>query len=302
MRCRQVAALTGQHSVTRLCSALGVSRTRYYEWAQQPVSAHHREDRRLLAHIRAIYRQSRQRYGSPRVHAELLAAGIRCSRKRVARLMNQDGLHARPRRRWRSTTQPRSSHRTAPNRLQRQFRVAAPDTVWSGDITYLWTQEGWLYLAVLLDLCSRRVVGWAAGDRLTRELTLEALSRAVTQRRPGAGVLHHSDRGCQYTCGEYQEELTRRGFEISMSRPGDCYDNAPVESFFSTLKAELTRQGPYRTRREAVAALFEYIEVFYNRRRRHSSLGYLSPVTFEERQLGVIACNLHNAQVRSTRC
>jgi putative transposase len=267
-----------------MCQVLGVSRSGYYRWRQASEGLRAREDRKLLVEIRSVFRRTRGRYGSPRIYRELRQNKIRCSKHRVERLMRKEGLRARPRRSFRVTTRSVSSHPKAANQLNQQFTVAPPDRVWAGDITYLWTQEGWLYLAALLDLSSRRVVGWACGERITHELTLSALDRAVQQRHPSAGLLHHSDRGCQYTCGEYQAALSRQGFEVSMSRRGNCYDNAVVESFFSTLKAELETYNRYETRRQAQTELFEYIEVFYNRQRLHSSLGYQSPVAFEEAQ------------------
>jgi putative transposase len=270
--------------VSRMCQVLGVSRSGYYRWCHASEGLRAREDRKLLVEIRTVYRQNRSRYGSPRVYRELKQKKIRCGKHRVERLMRCDGLRARPRRSFRVTTRSVASHPVAPNQLDQQFSVARLDTVWAGDITYLWTQEGWLYLAALLDLGSRRVVGWACGDRITHELALSALDMAVRQRQPPAGLLHHSDRGCQYTCADYQAALGRHGFEVSMSRRGNCYDNAVVESFFSTLKAELDNYDRYETRRQAQTELFEYIEVFYNRQRLHSSLGYQSPVAFEEAQ------------------
>jgi putative transposase len=272
-----------EHSVVRLCEALCVSRGGYYSWLLRPQSRRDREDRQLLPRIRAAFRESRGRYGSPRIHAELREEGIRCGRHRVARLMRQDRLQARPRRRFKRTTQSAHGHTVAGNELQRQFQVAVPDCCWAGDITYIWTQEGWLYLAVLLDLCSRRIVGWAVSDRLTEELTLKALDQALAHRRPSAGLLHHSDRGSQYSARGYRQRLTRHGLRASMSRRGDCWDNAVVESFFSTLKTELfARQRWPETREHARRELFEYIEIFYNRKRRHSALGYVSPSRFEE--------------------
>lgn len=274
---------TSQHSVVRLCVALGVSRGGYYSWLSRPESQRAREDRQLLPRIRAAFRESRRRYGSPRVHAELREQGVRCGRHRVARLMRQDRLQARPRRRFKSTTQSAHVHEVVANELQRQFQVAIPDRCWAGDITYIWTQEGWLYLAVLLDLCSRRIVGWAIGDRLTEELTLKALDQALAHRRPSVGLLHHSDRGSQYAARSYRKKLASHGVRASMSRRGDCWDNAVVESFFSSLKTELfAGQRWPETREHARRELFEYIEVFYNRKRRHSALGYLSPSRFEE--------------------
>jgi transposase InsO family protein len=270
--------------VQGLCQVLGVSRSGYYRWRQHAEGSRAREDRRLLVQIRTVHQQSRGRYGSPRVYRELKKQGEKCGRHRVEHLMRRDGLQARRRRCFRVTTRSALGHPVAPNHLNRQFSVHQLDTVWAGDMTYIWTQEGWLYLAVLLDLCSRRIVGWACSDRITRELALSALAMAVQQRRPSQGLLHHSDRGSQYTCGDYQAELSRQGLQVSMSRRGDCYDNAMAESFFSTLKAELKGYGHHQTRQQAQTELFEYIEIFYNRQRLHSSLGYRSPAEFEKAQ------------------
>ena len=234
-----------QFRVATMCRVLRVSRSGYYRWHRGPESRRAREDRKLRVAIRAIYHRSGGRYGSPRVHQELRQQGVLCGEKRVARLMKEEGLQARRGRRFRRTTCAVSGRRVAPNRLNQEFSVAHPDTVWAGDITYLWTREGWLYLAVLLDLCSRRVVGWSCGDRLSSPLVRSALERALGQRRPAPGLLHHSDQGGQYTCTTYQAELATRGLEVSMSRRGNCYDNAVVESFFSTLKAELPSYGRY---------------------------------------------------------
>ena len=270
--------------VTLMCQVLGVSRSGYYGWRQRPESQRAREDRQLLVQIRAVYKKSGGRYGSPRVHRQLKRQGQACGKKRVARLMGQNGLKSRRRRRFKVTTRSAARHPVVPNHLDQQFCVDRPDTVWAGDITYLWTREGWLYLAVLMDLCSRRIVGWACSESLSHELPLNALAMALGQRQPSAGLLHHSDRGCQYTCAEYQAQLTQRGIQVSMSRRGNCYDNAVAESFFSTLKAELEGLGDYETRQQAQTELFEYIEVFYNRQRLHSSLAYLTPAEFERQR------------------
>lgn len=280
-----------QHGVVRLCLALGVSRGGYYSWLSRTESQKAGQDRQLLLRIRASFRDSRHRYGSPRVHAELREQGVRCGRHRVARLMRKDRLQARPRRRFKSTTQSSHAHAVAANELKRQFEVATLDTCWAVDITYIWTQEGWVYLAVVLDLCSRRIVGWSLSDRITEALTLEALDQALAHRRPQKGLLHHSDRGSQYASREYRKRLADAGLKASMSRRGDCWDNAVVESFFSSLKTELFGGGPWpQTRKEARRELFEYIEVFYNRKRLHSALGYLSPSQFEStRQRGAAA-------------
>lgn len=284
MKYRFIVRHAGEFPVRGLCRVVGVSASGYYRWRGRQESRRSREDRRLRVHIRTIHREMKGRYGSPRIHQELRARGIRCSRKRVARLMQEEHLQGRRRRRYRVTTQSGHRHAVAPNRLNRQFRVEGLNRVWAGDLTYLWTEEGWLYLAVLLDLFSRRVVGWAVSARIDGALTLSALRMALEHGRPPQGLLHHSDRGSQYAAGPYQAVLRHHGLEVSMSRAGDCYDNAVVESFFSTLKLELEGLGRYRTRQEAYRELFDYIERFYNPRRRHSSLGYLSPAQFERAQ------------------
>lgn len=268
-----------EFSVRRMCDALSVSPSGYYAWRKRPMSRAAREDRRLLLEIKSVFRESRETYGSPRVHQGLKQAGFRCSRKRVARLMREEGLRPKKARRFRRTTQASESHQKAPNVLDRKFAPERPNASWAGDITYLWTPEGWLYLAVLLDLYSRRVIGWATSTRITQELVLSALRRALAERDVDEGVLHHSDQGSQYTSDSYQEELLDHEFVISMSRKGNCWDNAVVESFFATLKAELGDQ--FVSRRKAELALIDYIEVFYNRKRLHSSLGYVSPVDAE---------------------
>ncbi len=279
MRYPIIKQLSGEFPVRRLCKMLEVSHGGYYEWRGRAPSPRAREDRRLRVQIRATFRESRDRYGSPRIHKQLRQRGIRCSRKRVARLMRQEGLRARQPRRFRVTTRPTPGRSAAPNVLARRFTVDAVDSVWVGDLTYLWTQEGCLYLAVLMDLCSRRIIGWAVSETMTDDLTLAVLDQSLEQRRPGSGVLHHSDRGSQYSSDDYLDKLRDRGFTISMSRKGDCWDNAPMESFFSTLKFELG--GCFSSRAAARAELFHYIEVFYNRARMHTSIGHQSPAQFE---------------------
>ena len=263
--------------VAILCEVLGVSRSGYYDWARRPESRQAAADRVLAAEIRATHADSRGRYGSPRVHAALRAQGRRVGRKRVARLMRGMGLSARRGRRFRCTTDSRHAFPVAPNLLDRDFTAAAPDRVWLADLTYLWTAEGWLYLAVVLDLCTRRVVGWAMADHLGHELALAALDMAIACRRPAPGLLHHADRGVQYAAHGYRRRLAEHGMLCSMSRKGNCWDNAPMESFYATLKGELVEQRDYLTRDEARADVFQYLEGFYNRRRLHSALGYLTP-------------------------
>ncbi len=234
--------------------------------------------------IRQVHAASRRTYGSPRIYAELREQGVRCSKKRIARVMRGAGIRACRPRRSRTTTDSRHSLPVAANLLNREFAAPAANTKWAADITYIETREGWLYLAVVLDLFSRRVVGWAMQPTLERKLVLAALEMALGQRHCTTTLVHHSDRGSQYASGDYRARLAAAGIRCSMSRRGDCFDNAPVESFFSTLKTELVNQQRFATRQEARRAIFEYVEVFYNRKRRHSALGYLSPVEFEERQ------------------
>ena len=290
-RCAFIAAHRGEHPIRRLCQVLGVSRAGYYAWhrrEQQGPGPRARADGALAQTIQQVHRASQARYGSPRIHAELQAAGVRCSRKRVARLMREQRLAGKRRRRFRVvTTNARHADPVAPNHLARQFAVATiggPDRVWAADYTFLPTRQGFLYLAVVLDLYSRRVVGWAMRHTQDQGLVLDALAMAVAQRQPPPGLVHHSDRGRQYASTVYQRQLTAGGAQASMSRVGDCWDNAVVESFFATLKTELVAGTDWRTRDEARAALFEYLEVWYNRRRRHSTLGYRSPVEFEQQR------------------
>jgi len=274
-----IEKLRGQYPVTAMCEVLDVSPSGYYAWRTRPESARSRADRLLKGEIRSIFEKSRETYGSPRIHGELRDRGIRSSRKRVARLMREDHLHPKKARLFRVTTVSSEAHTKAPNILDRQFEVDAPDTAWVGDITYLWTAEGWLYLAVLLDLYSRRVIGWALSTRMTQDLAISALDRAFFERNPEVGLLHHTDRGSQYTSGRYQKRLKKKGLIVSMSRKGDCWDNAVAESFFATLKIELG--NTFSSREAARLALIDYIEVFYNRQRRHTSLGGLTPAQAE---------------------
>ncbi len=284
-RFRFIQAEKVTYPIALLCRVLEVSRAGYYAWVRRGVSARARADAELMVTIRQLHTRSRATYGAPRVHADLAARKIRVGRKRVARLMRAAGLVgcARRRRAVRTTvTDPAAT--PAPNVVARNFHPGAPDRLWVGDITYVPTEEGWLYVAVLLDACSRRVVGWAMADHLRTELALDALRMALTARRPAGGELvHHTDRGCQYTADRYQTVLTAHGVTCSMSRTGNCLDNAMAESFFATLKSELIDRQVWPTRRAARQAIFEWLEVFYNRQRRHSALGYLSPAAFEER-------------------
>ena len=276
-----IAAEKAQYPIGALCSILGVSRSGFYDWSERGLSARAREDEKLKVHIAAIFERYEGRYGCPRIHAELRADGFHVSRKRVARLMILLGLKCRRKRRFKATTDSNHALPVAENVLDRKFEVDAPDVAWVTDITYVWTSEGWLYLAAILDLFSRRVVGFAMSNRIDRALVLEALRMAVGRRVPNAGLIHHSDRGSQYASADYQRALDELGVTCSMSRKGNCWDNAVAESFFATLKTELVYLTKFKTREEAKRAIFDFIESFYNHRRRHSTLGYVSPVEFE---------------------
>jgi putative transposase len=281
-RYRFIHAERATYAVALLCRVLRVSRAGYYAWAGRGASAHARTDEALTAQIKEAHARSRGTYGVPRIHASLRAAGVRSSRRRVARLMRAAGLAGCRRRRRVRTTVADPAQVPAPNLVARDFTATAIDRLWLGDITYVPTQEGWLYLAILLDAHSRRVVGWAMADHLRTELALDALAMALARRRPGTGLVHHTDRGCQYTAVAYRQALAARGAIASMSRSGDCLDNAMAESFFATLKAELVDARVWPTRAAARTAIFEWLEVFYNRQRYHSALNYHAPVTFEE--------------------
>lgn len=268
----------------QMCDLLAVSRSGYYAWQARPESARQRDDATLLTIIQEIHTQSRGTYGSPRVHAALRACGYRCSRKRVARLMQQAELAGYPRRKRVRTTQADPQAVYAPDLLQRDFQAQAPNQKWIADITYISTPEGWLYLAVVVDLFSRMVVGWAMLPQMTADLVLLALQMAVQRRQPPteARLIHHSDRGGQYTSTAVQALLTRHQIQASMSSAGDCYDNAAMESFFATLKRECVERYTFTSRAHARTVIFDFIEVFYNRVRTHSTLGYLSPLAFEQ--------------------
>lgn len=270
------------HAVRTLCRVLQVSRAAYYQWSHQPLSERARADVQLTTKITAIHARSRQTYGAPRIQAELRTLGQSHSRKRVARLMRLANLAGRYPRRFRRTTiaDPLT---VIPDLVQRNFAPTAPNQLWVGDITYIRTWEGWLYLAVLLDCYSRRVVGWSMADHLRTELPLDALRMALARRGPAPQLIHHTDRGCQYTSDAYTKVVKAHRIRSSLSRPHNCWDNAVAESFFATLKADLVYRHPWPTRAAARGAIFEYIEAFYNPRRLHSTLGNLSPITYEQR-------------------
>ena len=266
-----------------MCSVLRVSASGYYAWRGRPESARARANKALVEDIRRVHADSRRRYGSPRVHASLRAEGKRVGCNRVARLMRDHGIQAHRRRPFRKTTNSNHAFPPAPNLLDRQFASAvAPNQVWLADMTYIATGEGWLYLAAILDLFSRKVVGWAMSETMPQELTLAALNMAITNRNPGPGLLHHSDRGSQYAAHAYRRVLDEHGMRCSMSRKGNCWDNAPMESFFGSLKTELDGDRPFNTRQAARTALFRAIEGWHNRQRLHSSIGYITPANKEQ--------------------
>jgi transposase InsO family protein len=271
--------------VENACRVLKVSVSGYYAWCGRGPSDREIKDARLIDKIREIYERFDGVYGVRRIHRQLVADGESCSRNRVVRLMHKCGLAARRKKKYCVTTDSKHDFAVAPNLLDREFFSSGPNQAWVSDITYIWTQEGWLYLAAVIDLHSRMVVGWSMNERLDRGLVLDALAMAVGRRNPGLGLIHHSDRGSQYASNDYQKVLAKHGMLCSMSRKGDCWDNAVAESFFSTLKTERVHHRLYRSRDEARRDIFEYIEVFYNRVRLHSTLGYLSPAQFESAAL-----------------
>jgi len=277
-----VLAEKAHFEVRRACRVLGIAPSRYYEWERKQRSERAVRDDELLASIRRIFAKFRGRYGAPRVHDQLAREGMRVSRKRVARLMREADLRAKGRRKYKATTDSNHALPIAPNLLERNFHAEQPDSVWVSDITYIWTRQGWMYLAVILDLYSRKVVGWSLAERMTAALVCNALAAAVQLRRPKPGLIFHSDRGSQYASHAFRRQLARHGMRQSMSRKGDCWDNAVAESFFATLKKELVRNRAFDTRDNARSEVFEYIEVFYNRRRAHSLLSYATPDAFED--------------------
>lgn len=282
MRFAFIDAEKAHHRINRLCANLGVSRQGYYAWRDRPPSARTRADTELCVAVREVFDASGASYGSPRVLRELRAQGFEASKRRVERAMRGMGLTPPTPRRHRRTTIANASDAPAPNALARNFIAEKPNQRWVTDITYVWTGEGWAYLAAILDLFSRRIVGWALDSTMHTSLVLRALDSAIVTRQPEVGLLHHSDRGCQYTSFDYRSRLYELGVEVSMSRKGNCWDNAVAESFFATLKKELVHRESWTSRAQLRAAVFEYIETFYNRRRLHSYLGYRTPAQFEE--------------------
>ena len=282
MRFRFIEDRRADYPVRILCDVLGVSPAGYYAWRSRPQSRRSVANRDLVDDIKRVHLDNRGRYGSPRIHAELKAQGRGVGRGRIERLMRRHGIRAimaRPRRV--RTTDSRHDFPIAPNLLERNFTAVAPNRIWLADITYVETDQGWLYLATVMDLYSRKIVGWAMADHLRAELPLAALKMAISVQRPGAGLIHHSDRGVQYASVDYRKVMHSAGFRASMSRKGDCYDNAPMESFFHTLKTELVHHRDYQTRADAQRDIFAFIEGFYNRTRLHSAVGYIAPIEME---------------------
>lgn len=288
MKFRVIEAEKAKVPIRRSCALLDVSESGFYAWQTREPSQRQRDDMVLLAHVRSQFFTSRETYGSPRMTVELKEAGVAIGRHRVARLMRENGLKAFQKRRFKRTTDSAHGGLIAPNMLDQDFETTGPNEKWGVDISYIWTAEGWLYLAIVLDFFSRRIIGWAVSDRLKKDLALSALERAIAIRRPPEDVIHHSDRGSQYCSDTYQNLLKRHGFIISMSGKGNCYDNAMVETVFRTIKSELVWRTIYKTRSQAQTHIGTYIDAFYNPRRRHSALGYKSPIEFENIALALV--------------
>lgn len=279
----------GEFGLEKMCRTLGVSRSGYYSWLTRKPTCRSEENARLETEIQVIHEESRRTYGLIRLLKDLIVRGFRCGKNRLYRLMKKLGIFAKTRKKFKVTTHSKHNYPVSDNLLNRNFQADEPDRVWVSDITYLRTDEGWAYLCVILDLYSRKVVGWALSHRLTADLAIKALRQAVWNRRPGPGLVFHSDRGVQYACKRFRNLLKAFKMVSSMSRKGNCWDNAVSESFFHTLKCECVYWERYRTRKQALSSVFEYIEVFYNRKRRHSTLDYMAPEEFEKRVMKNIA-------------
>jgi transposase InsO family protein len=281
MKYRFIDRYSSSYGVERMCRVLGVSRSGYYGWKKQPLSNRQRENEKLLVYIKESHKQSMETYGSPRITEDLWARGVVCGENRIARIMRENGIVAKTKKKFKATTNSRHRLPVAENVVDQNFAADGPNKLWVSDITYISTMEGWLYLAVILDVFSRQVVGWSMSKRLTADFVIKSLYQAIGRRKPAGGCVFHSDQGVQYACSDFLKVLKAYGFTQSMSRKGNCYDNAVAESFFHTLKTEHVYFHRYSTRAEARQSIFEYIEMFYNRKRRHSALGYHSPVSFE---------------------
>lgn len=284
MNYRVIRENANKYSIEEMCQILKVSRSGYYEWCKRGESHHRKKDNELKIKILAIFNRYKKRYGSPRIHDELRDMGIGCSKSRIERLMRELGIRARHKRQFRITTDSKHNYPVAPNLLNRQFQVNLPNQVWVADITYIRTFEGWLYLAAVMDLYSRKIVGWSMSETMNTAMAIAALKMAIYRRRPPKGLMHHSDRGVQYASYAYQDVLKDNPMICSMSRKGNCWDNAPMESFFSTLKTECINDKIYLSRAQAKREIFEFIEIDYNRKRRHSAIGSMTPDNFENQR------------------
>lgn len=271
--------------VAKMCQVLGVSKGGYYEWRDRPQTQQKKRKEKLTAQIKRIFIQSKRRYGSPKITEVLHEDGWHVSQKTVTRIMHENGLRSMTAKKYKATTNSKHNYPVYPNVLNRQFQVDRPGIAWVGDITYVWTSEGWLYLATIMDLFSRRIIGWEMSHRMTKELTITALKRAIQRQTPEKGLIHHSDRGSQYAATDYQAILRDYEITTSMSRKGNCYDNACMESFHSVIKKELIFHEKYRTREEAKKSIFAYIMTFYNYKRIHSAINYMSPIQYEKKYL-----------------
>ena len=283
MRFAFIDAWKERWPIALLCKTMQVTSRGFRAWRTRPMSQRQRDDMVLLAHIRELHGLVLGSYGRPRMTEELKELGLCVGHRRVGRLMKQNGIRIVRTRKYKATTDSNHTFNIAPNLLDQDFSASEPNQKWAGDISYIWTREGWLYLAVIIDLYSRRVIGWAVSNRMKKDLAIRALNMAINLRQPPPGCIHHTDRGSQYCSHDYQKALRKQGFQISMSGKGNCFDNAAVETFFKSLKAELIWRRSWNTRRETQAALFEYINGFYNPRRRHSALGWKSPLAFERK-------------------
>lgn len=270
-----------EFKIKSMARVLEVSRSGYYGWLKQTHNKKDKERICLIAHIERVFKESKRSYGSPRIYQQLRSEGVSCGRHRIAHLMRTSGIVARKKRRYKKPVTQRHDRSFAVNVLNRQFHYDAPDRAWASDVSYFWTRSGWLHLAIVMDLFSRRIIGWSMGAYVDKDLTIKAFTMAMLNRSPKHRLIHHSDQGAEYTNNEYQSVLRNYRMISSMSRAGNCYDNAVVESFFKTIKVELARKQKFNTINEARAAIFEYIEIFYNHKRLHSTLGYLSPIEFE---------------------
>ena len=281
MKFRFISTHRETFTVGRVCKLLNVSRSGFNAWLKRPESRRSRENKSLEAKIRVLHAASHGIYGAIKIHQDLIDDGVRCGKNRVARIMRQAGLRSRTKKKFKATTNSRHNLPVAPNRLNQDFTVGAPNRAWVGDITYIPTDEGWLYLAVLQDLFNREIVGWSASSRMTRQLAIDALQMALGRQNPGKDLLHHSDRDSQYASTDYQKILKEHGITCSMSQKGNCYDNAVAKSFFRRMKCEWTNYHRYLSRPETIRSLFYYIEIFYNRKRRHSSIDYATPQEYK---------------------